>query len=55
MSNPVEKMPTTKEALRAAEIALSPLLRDDFYGRVTLIYEHGKSVRVEILESHKLS
>lgn len=49
-----DRMPTTSEALRKAEAEIAPLLREGFFGRVTLIYEHGRMVRVELLESVKV-
>lgn len=49
-----EAMPTTAEMLHKAASEISPLLVNDFYGRVMLIYEKGNLVRVEVLQSYKV-
>jgi len=47
-------MPTTTELVQEAAAKLAPILGPNFFGRFTLIFESGKPLRWERLESGKL-
>lgn len=47
-------MPTTAEIVLGAAALLKPILPPDFFGKVILIYENGKPLRMMKEESMRL-
>jgi hypothetical protein len=47
-------MPVTAEAILRSAQALRPILPERFYGRFILIFEDGRPIRWETLQSGKL-
>jgi hypothetical protein len=47
-------MPVTAESILRAAMALRPILPEKFYGRFILIFEDGRPIRWETLQSGKL-
>ena len=50
----LKSMPMTAEAILRSAQALRPILPEKFYGRFILIFEDGRPIRWETLQSGKL-
>jgi hypothetical protein len=50
----LKSMPVTAEAILRSAQALRPILPEKFYGRFILIFEDGRPIRWETLQSGKL-
>ena len=50
----LKSMPVTAEAILRSAQALRPILPERFYGRFILIFEAGRPIRWETLQSGKL-
>ena len=50
----LKTMPVTAESILRAAMALRPILPEKFYGRFILIFEDGRPIRWETLQSGKI-
>ena len=50
----LKSMPVTAESILRAAMDLRPILPENFYGRFVLIFEGGRPIRWETLQSGKL-